>query len=157
MKKRPLDFDDALAKVQYFCAYQERSEKEVRDKMRALGCNTQIIEQVLYALKRDRYVNNKRFAEHYVRSKFNQNQWGRIKIKLGLKQKGIDEVMSEDALQVLDEKHYGAQIDKLLNQKVQRLGVGDNVAKPKVLRYLQSKGYEWHLCLHAWEKHVDQA
>ena len=79
--------DIALLKIQKWCAYQERCQQEVRDKLYEFGLWTDAVEELISKLISDNFINEERFAKTYTRGKFNIKKWGRIKIKQQLKQK----------------------------------------------------------------------
>ena len=74
----------ALKKAEYYCAYQERSQQEVRDKLYEWGLWTDAIENIISVLIGNNFLNEERFAKAYVKGKFNQKGWGRIKNKAGI-------------------------------------------------------------------------
>ena len=72
-----------------YCAYQERSQSEVRNKLKSLKVYYEIIEQVIAELINQDFLNEERFARAYARGKFNINGWGKRKIIAGLKHKDL--------------------------------------------------------------------
>src|ERR1700712_929985 len=88
----------ALAKAEHYCAYQERSQQEVRDKLYEWGLYPDAVENVIVHLIEGNFLNEERFANAYTRGKFNQKGWGRIKIKQGLKFKKVSDVLIKKAL-----------------------------------------------------------
>jgi len=83
----------ALAKAEHFCAYQERAQQEVRDKLYEWGLWPDAVERIISQLIEGNFLNEERFARIYAKSKFNQKVWGRIKIKQGLKLKRVPDVL----------------------------------------------------------------
>src|ERR1700760_1960258 len=86
-----------LSKAEHFCAYQERAQQEVRDKLYEWGLYPQAVENIISKLIESNYLNEERFAKEYTRGKFNQKSWGRIKIKQGLKLKQVPEKLIKKA------------------------------------------------------------
>ena len=66
--------------IYHYCNYQERSHKEVRNKLYELGCNTDEVNAHLSDLIEKGVLNEERYAKAIVRGKFNLKQWGRVKI-----------------------------------------------------------------------------
>ncbi len=138
-----LDKKDALAKAEHFCAYQERSQLEVRLKLLEWGVKGDTLEEIISNLITDNFLNELRFANHYVSGKFNIKKWGRIKIKQGLKLKGVPEKLLLKALQTIDADDYFQTLQQLAEKKAQSLTEKDFLKrKSKLVYYLQSKGYE---------------
>ena len=80
---------EAFEKMKDFCAYQERSQLEVRQKLYQSSFMGEDAEFVISELIKENFLNEERFARSFARGKFRMKQWGKIRIKLELKQKGI--------------------------------------------------------------------
>ncbi|SFA40332.1 regulatory protein [Pedobacter suwonensis] len=143
-----LDKKQALAKAESFCVYQERSQKEVRYKLVEWGIRGDELEEIITELIINNFLNEERFAKHYASGKFNIKHWGRIKIKQGLKLKGVPDKILQKAIYSIDEDDYLQTIEKLAVKKVQSLGESDPFKrKNKLMSYLQAKGFETDLIL----------
>lgn len=111
-------FDSLYKKLMRYCAYQERAEGEVRMKLRLLGAPASVCEAVMKKLKEENFINEDRFARAYVRGKFRINGWGRIKIRNGLRAKGVDEKLISRALsEEIDGKQYQEAMKKVVAEK----------------------------------------
>lgn len=88
-----------------------RSEKEMRDKI-AIWLKTAdysqqsddaennhaIIERIIEQLKKENFVNDRRFAEEWTGSRLRNGKKGPVVIKMELRNKGIDSGIIEDVL-----------------------------------------------------------
>lgn len=83
--KKHLSPPEAKLKAARFCAYQERSQQEVRDKLYEYGLHYNDVEELLSELIVEGFINEERFARAYVRGKFKMKKWGRHKILQGFK------------------------------------------------------------------------
>jgi len=143
-----LDKKQALAKAESFCAYQERSQKEVRGKLLDWGMRGDELEEIITELIVHNFLNEERFALNYASGKFNIKHWGRLKIKQGLKLKGVPDKMLQKAIYSLDEDNYQLTLEKLALKKAAGLNENDPFKrKMKLMNYLQSKGFETDLIL----------
>ena len=88
----------AKIKAGVYCAYQERTQQEVRDKLYALGLHRDEVEEVLTELIIEKFVDEERYAKAFASGKFRLNKWGRIKISYVLRQKKLSEYCIEKAL-----------------------------------------------------------
>jgi regulatory protein len=107
----------ALAKAEHFCAYQERAQQEVRDKLYEWGLWPDAVEHIISQLIEGNFLNEERFSKIYTKSKFNQKTWGRIKIKQGLKLRRVPDVLVKKALLTIDLDDYLAALTHLLQKK----------------------------------------
>src|ERR1700741_430415 len=70
----------ALGKAENYCAYQERSQQEVREKLYEWGVYPSVIERIVSKLIENNFLNEERFAIAYATGKLRQKGWGRNKI-----------------------------------------------------------------------------
>ena len=137
------------AKAMKYCAYQERTQQEVRDKLYSYGLYPDAVEEVLTDLISEDFVNEERYAQSFARGKFRQNRWGRIKIKRELQQKQLSRYCVEKGLLEIDPEAYEETFYKLMNDKWAALHQEEAYArKHKTVRYALGKGYEAEL---AWK------
>lgn len=144
--KQKLTKNQARLKAEHFCAYQERCQQEVRDKLYLWGLYTSDVEELIATLITANFLNEERFAIAYVSGKFHMKGWGRLKIKQGLKQKQISSRLINDALKGLDANEYEQKLTRLLEKKAILLKETDAYKrKNKLVQYAMGKGYETDL------------
>ena len=139
----------ALAKAESYCAYQERSQQEVRDKLYQWGLWSEAVEEIISKLINANYLNEERFAKAFAGGKFRIKKWGRIKIKLELKRKRVSDYCIKQALKEIDETAYLQTIQKVLEEKMRKTK-NKNPIKLNYLmgQYAISRGFEADL---VWE------
>lgn len=133
---------EILEKVERFCAYRERSSKEVREKLRELKVEKDLSEVILLQLSEDGFIDDERFAMAFVRGKFSLKKWGRKQILNHLLTKGISKSTAEKALEQLDQDHYLQTARDLASKKINTIKGERWERKKKLYRFLLSKGYE---------------
>ncbi|MGY4384105.1 regulatory protein [Pedobacter sp. UYP24] len=142
-KKIKLDKRQALIKAEHYCAYQERAQQEVRNKLYDWGLWSNEVEEVISDLIESNFLNEERFANAYVSGKFKIKHWGKIKIKQGLKLKKITDKMIASALKTID---YDEYLQTILNTAEKKLPLIKEKEpykrKYKLVTYLLSKGFE---------------
>lgn len=137
---------DALAKAMGFCAYQERSRQEVREKLLSYGLDEDEAEKALDRLVADNFLNEERFAKAFAGGKFRMKKWGRIKIKAELKMHGLSSQIIGKGMEEIDPDDYEQTLRQLAEKKSrEERDPNPMVRKNKVARYLMSKGYEGDL------------
>lgn len=137
---------DALNKAALFCAYQERTQQEVRDRLKGWGVLGDDAEEVIAELIQQNYLNEERFAKSFAGGKFRVKGWGKRKIKQHLQQRGISGYNLDQAMKEIASDDYRTTLTELLTKKRQTIH-DDNplVVKQKLVRYALSKGYESEL------------
>ena len=130
-------------KAQSYCAYQERCRFEVEQKLQLWGVDKERGSKIIEQLEKENFLNNLRFAETFVRSKFRLKKWGRNKIAYELRLKKIPDSLISQSLQTIDDGEYLAAIQFLITQKSKELKEKDLFKKKqKVVRFLISRGFE---------------
>ena len=113
------------------------------EKFKFWGVDYEFREKIVQFLVRENYMDEKRFAAAFVKDKFRFNKWGKIKIRIELKSKKIDDVIIEDALSQLKDKEYKQMILKLLKEKEKIITFRNQYEKNgKLYNYLAGKGFE---------------
>lgn len=135
--------EQSKIKVARYCAYQERTQQEVRNKLYSYGLAGDVVEDLLAELITEGFVNEDRYAKAFCRGKFTNNKWGRVKITLELRQKKISEYCIRTGLQEIEEEDYLRLLKNLVDQKWKSLkGEDAYVRKNKTARYAIGKGFE---------------
>lgn len=134
----------AIPKIKHYCAYQERCHAEVKEKLYGFGLNRAEVDELISMLIEENYLNEERFAIQYAGGKFRMNQWGRIKIKHGLKQRQVSEYCIKKAMKEIDEDEYLKLLDKLAETKWKSLKGEKNifVKRRKLQDFLLQRGFE---------------
>lgn len=117
MQPKNIGTERALQKIKHFCSYQERSHQEVKDKLYSFGLYKNETEALLSQLIEENYLNEERYAIAFAGGKFRIRQWGRIKIKYELKQRGVSEYCIKRALASIDDDDYAKTLEKLFEIK----------------------------------------
>ena len=134
---------EATLKLMQYCAYRDRSQKEVEEKLREMRMIPHACEQIIIKLMQEDFLNEERFARSFVRGKFRIKKWGRIKIKQELKFKEIGSPLIKIALTEIDEKEYFKTLVELAEKKVVLIKEKDVYKKKqKLSNFLLQKGYE---------------
>ena len=132
-----------LNQLARYCAYQERCISEIKQKMKDLLVGESDQPTYLSWLSENNYLNEARFVELFVRSKFNQKHWGRNKIMFELKKRGIPESLLSNVRNEIADADYTAQLKKIILKKKAELTLGTAQQKyQKCYAFALSKGYE---------------
>ena len=137
---------EALAKLQKYCAYQDRCHKEVEQKLKQMRMIPEAIERITVDLIQDNHLNEERFAKAYVRGKFSIKKWGKVRLTLELKQRQISKYIIKTALAEINPDDYLQTFHALAEKKAPPLAETNPFKRKKKLAdYLLYRGWESHL------------
>ncbi|KUJ50588.1 regulatory protein RecX [Chryseobacterium sp. JAH] len=143
-EKKLFTFEETKQKLVNYCVYQDRCHAEVEQKMREFVLIPEAKEEIILYLLKENYLNEERFTRSYIRGKFNIKHWGKTKIKMHLKQKGITEKLITRCYDEIDEDDYIKTIQRLYENYESRLtGLKDYQKKSKTIKYLLGRGFEY--------------
>lgn len=144
MKKKYHSYDEALSKLQSYCAYQERCHKEVRQKLRDLGIWGDDVDQIVTELITDNFLNELRYAKAFAGGKFRVKKWGKKRIIQALKFNYVSAYSIKKAIQSeLPDEEYDATLRQVLEKKDKLLHESNPYKRrQKLAKYAQDKGFE---------------
>lgn len=135
--------DWVLTKMVQFCTYQERSMYDVKSKLKTFRLQDGMDEQVIVYLKREKYLDEARFAKVFASGKMRMNKWGKVKIYAALQQKNVPEFFILQGLNEVDEEEYLTVLRKVLDAKNKLLKEKDPYKrKQKLAKFANGKGFE---------------
>jgi regulatory protein len=133
----------AKEKIRRYCAYQERSHYEVRNKLYEFGLHRGDVDEILSELITDGFLNEERFAKAFAGGKFRMKKWGRVKITHALEGKGVSPNCIRIGLKEIEEADYVDVLREMLRDKSATLQQDDLfVLRDRLSRYAIQKGYE---------------
>ncbi|WP_055444285.1 regulatory protein RecX [Lacinutrix himadriensis] len=135
--------DEAQKKLEFYCAYQERSHKEVVTKLKDMRMIPDAIDVIVVHLIQNNFLNEERFAKAFVRGKFRIKKWGKNRLKLELKRKDISRTIIDIALKEIDAADYLETFHALAEKKAETIKEPNSYKKKKKLAdYLLYRGWE---------------
>ena len=134
-------------KIEHYCAYQERCHLEVTNKLNKLGVFGDELDEYVCYLIDENFLSETRFSEAYVRGKFNNNNWGKVKISRELKLRNISDWNISNALSQINSEDYRNKLRKLCLKLVELNDKSEFELKNKVVKNLSYKGWEVDLVL----------
>ena len=135
--------EEALAKLQRYCAYQDRCHQEVRAKLLDMEIYGVALENIMTELITEDFLNEERFARSYARGKFRIKRWGRRRIVRELKKRAISDHCIAQALTEIPEEAYRQQLEEVLSRKAKSSGETDVFRlRGKMAQHAIRRGYE---------------
>ena len=141
--KKTYSETELLIKAQAYCSAAEHCPSELRTKLKAWGCSDQLTaDSIINDLIQERFIDETRYCIAFARDKCWFNSWGKLKISLALKAKGLSPEAIQTGIDSIDEEDYSMILRRLLEQKAKTLNCSDErELKAKLLRYAYSKGF----------------
>lgn len=142
-KKKKLTPTEALARAYRYCAYQERSHSEVKNKLYEFGLSRNDVDDLLSRLITEGFLNEERFARAFTGGKFRMKNWGRLKIVSELEAHGLTSNCIRLGLKEMSEDDYRDTLNKILVKKSDQLTEENEfVKRDKLSKYAIQKGFE---------------
>jgi regulatory protein len=143
MKKIRIGKEQAIQRIRNFCAYQERAQQEVRDKLYEFGMSKDEVEEILSDLIAENFLNEERFAIQYAGGHFRIKGWGKVKISHSLQQKRVSTYNIKKALNAIDLDAYENTLIQLATKKWDSLKGERGLSRmAKTQAFLHQRGFE---------------
>lgn len=133
----------AYQKAAILCSKSEKCTSEIQEKLKLWGLTETGAEPVLKKLIAEKYIDDERFTQAYVKDKFRFNHWGKQKIAYMLRAKNISEEIINQALNEIEDEGYSEKLHKLLEDKARSIKAQNSFDKrSKLMRFALSRGFE---------------
>ena len=141
-----IEYKEALRRAAALCSHQEQCSSHIMEKLNHWNISEEDSQRILGLLQKEKYLDDRRYATYYTRDKFRLNGWGKVKISVMLRRKGIPEAVIKDALNEIDEESYFSACAKLITEKAATLNEQNQfVRKGKLFRHAAQRGFESEL------------
>ncbi len=140
--KKALSVDQALYKLAAYCSTAERCTVDIVKKLEKWEILPEKHSEIIERLKKERFLDEKRYCRAFVNDKIKFMKWGILKIKYELRKKNIPESIISEALEEMYPKEASSVLnDLLLAKKRTTKGKNDYEIKQKLIRYAIGKGF----------------
>ena len=156
--KKPLEYEEALARCADLCNRSEQCTPDLLEKMKRWGLGFHDAHKVIEVLEDMRYVDDHRFVRAYARDKVCYSGWGRYKVERGLIMKRIPRDLIDEAMDGIEEEEYREIAQGIAASKLRQLRTDnpDYETKVKVLRHLLQRGFEMGIARQALLEVLDK-
>lgn len=129
-----------------FLSYRPRSEKELQDwfKKKKIGNKTQkLIEK---KLRRFNYLDDREFTRWWIEQRMTFRPFGKRRLDLELRQKGINQEMIEEELGKLEDDKLIELAEELAKKRMKTLkNLPYFETREKLLAFLSRRGFRWEI------------
>jgi regulatory protein len=138
-----MNYKEALSYAMDLCAARERCLSEIRDKLHGHKIPSQEIENILLTLKKEKFIDESRYAESFSSDKLRINKWGKVKIRYILQHKNISRQDIGNALDKIDDEFYSSVLrEELMKKRKTIKGSNAFELRGKLSRFGQQRGFE---------------
>lgn len=134
---------EALNKAAAYCSSAEHCTAEVMEKLRQWGMDGETSQKIVERLVKDRFISDERYAEAYARDKFRFSGWGKMKISMMLRSKGVEPEIISEALETIEMNEYYETLNSILKSKERSISYKNEYERRgKLVRYAAGRGFE---------------
>lgn len=145
-ERRPKTSAEALQSLMRLCSRAEKSSGDALRLMHRWGVPEAEQQGVLDKLITQRFIDDRRYAEAYVREKSQLSGWGTRKIAMQLRQKGVDKGIITEVLAALDDDDMRQRLRERLERKLRTTKAATEYdLRGKLLRHALSAGYDYDI------------
>ena len=149
--------DEILYKLAARCSVSEQCLSDIEAELAKYDLPDEEKTRILRHLVKEKYIDDRRYAEAYVRDKYRFNKWGRIKIAQGLRMKGVDRESIDAAMKAIDQAEYLNILRDLLKAKHKSTrGKSDYEINGKLVRFAIGRGFEYSAIRQCLDGDIDE-
>lgn len=136
----------AMNKAMALCASHELCSSDIMSKLSSWSVGNEDAEKILSYLIKEKFIDDSRYASAFVKDKFRQNKWGKVKIAAHLRSKNLGSEIIQSALDAIDDEMYLTMIRDTINDHRRFVKAKNQYdMKGKLLRFGLSRGFESNL------------
>ena len=138
---------EAKEKAMQICSRRECCRKDIFDRAVSWGCTPADAHELLDFLVEQKFIDERRYTEAFVKDKLQFNKWGQVKIAYMLRIQNIDRKIVMDVLSEIDDVGYYEILSGELHKKYKAIRLPATKAnlveiKGKLFRFAASRGFE---------------
>lgn len=141
-KGRIITEEGAYAKMARICSRKEYAPSDIARKLRRMELSEPIVNKIIDRLKKERYIDEKRFIRSYIHDKLRFNKWGKRKIALSLRQKQLPQELIDELFSEISDASFGESLQPILEKKWKSVkGRSEYEKRGKLIRYALGRGF----------------
>ncbi|MCB8994104.1 MAG: RecX family transcriptional regulator [Bacteroidales bacterium] len=145
-QERTVNPEEALSRLQNLCSAREKCSSDILNKLRQWKIPDETAAVILEKLKKDKFVDDLRYAGFFVRDKQKFNKWGRDKIRFALMHKQLPKDIIEEVMGNLPAETYESSLRELLKKKSGELEKYNAYErKNRLIRFALQRGFDYDL------------
>lgn len=153
-QRKQLTKENATARLESLCVRAEHCSYELLSKLRNWGIIGNDADDIINHLIDNKFVDNLRFAQSFVRDRYRFSGYGRRKIAIALKAKRIPSDIIDTAMDEIDPDIYFENLQHLVQRKAANLDLSIYDDRNKLYRYALSRGFESDITVRAIKLYI---
>ena len=125
----------------YLIEFRDRTEKELREKLTAKGYSEEQIEDTAEFLKSYGYLDDKRYALHFIHDAINLKKWGKIRIRTELLRKGIDREAVEFAIEDAFSEIEDDRVLSIMEKRFKDSDYSNMKERTRIFNFFMRRGF----------------
>ena len=138
---------DAYNLALKYLSIKMRSKKEVVEYLSKKDISNENINGIIERLEKNNFINDRKYAEAYIKDQINLSNNGPYKIKNILINLGVKEDIINEILSYIDSNIIKEKLTKLINKQLKIKKGSKNMLKIKLVNYFSNLGYDKGLIL----------
>ena len=138
----------ALSRMASLCAKKECCVFDIKTKLFRYEIDAESIERIVEQLKKEKYIDELRFARSFINDKMRFNRWGRVKIDFALRQKRVPQAIISEAFLDFTDEQLNDSLEDVLSAKWKTIkGKSEQDKRTKLIRFGLGRGFEMNYIL----------
>jgi len=134
-----------------YLGYRSRTRSQMEKYLNGKDFPANTIAEVMEKLAGYGYLDDRRYAKEYMESKLKDRSLGRIRIRMALRERGIEDDIIEETLAGYDEDEELSQAVAYLEKQIHKLqGKSPEIRKKQCYAALARRGFNWETIQRAW-------
>lgn len=156
MKIKSDTFPKARDYVYRLLSYRPRSQKEIIDKLKSKGFNSETNTAVVDYLKQLNYINDSEFARAWVESRISTKPMGIFLLRQELRNKGIDNEIVDAVIDKISNSYdeYRIAKDLFLNRWQKYSHLDRVTSRRRIYAYLRRRGFSSEVISKIMQKEI---
>ena len=141
------EIKQARALAYRYLSYRDRSERETAEHLRKKGLDEAVVQATLQDLKKAKFLDDRRFAEHWARTRAENKQFGKYRLRHELIGKGLSPDLIDETLDALFDTVREVDLARTCVEKKLRSmqDLDPDKKKRRLAGLLQRKGFSSHI------------
>lgn len=132
----------AKKRALYLLTDMDRTEAQLYEKLKKTGYSEETIAKAMAYVKGYGYINDKKYAAHYL--EVMQESRSKLRIRMDLQKKGVPKDIIDETFTLYGDYDERPLIRRLAEKKMRTLPSDDPKSRQKVAAFLGRKGFKSH-------------